>query len=174
LFLLSIFGAIFFFENRLVIIFFVIAVLTLFPIISPSITSNVLTSISRYFPFSEKLQEIISAFHFLYDKRISGVSLVVTLVSYLVAFLQGYFLIIALGGEIDLKVVILVFPIIILTNVLPFTIGGLGVREGTSVVLLSMFSISKEIAINFAFLWFIVNTFIPGAIGVLMTWKIKR
>lgn len=59
------------------------------------------------------------------------------------------------------------FPIILLTNLLPITIGGIGVREGTSMLLLAKFGIPAAVAANASFLLYVFNTLIPGAIGAI-------
>ena len=61
----------------------------------------------------------------------------------------------------------LLYPIIILINILPLTIGGIGIREGASMITLSKFGIPPEAAVNASFLLFCANTLIPGLIGAL-------
>ena len=50
-----------------------------------------------------------------------------------------------------------VFPLTLLTNVLPITIGNLGVREGATIILLKEFEISSEISFNIAILLFFLH-----------------
>jgi len=67
-----------------------------------------------------------------------------------------------------LWMVILAQPLIMLTNILPLTIGGLGIREGTAMVLLSSFGVPQAAAIASAFMLFLLNTALPALIGSLL------
>lgn len=58
-----------------------------------------------------------------------------------------------------------VYPLIILTNLIPLTIGGIGIREAMSMYTLSYFQVSPETAVSASFLLFVINTFIPGLAG---------
>jgi uncharacterized membrane protein YbhN (UPF0104 family) len=93
--------------------------------------------------------------------------LVLTALSFGVVLLQ--FGIILLSWKTwSLDIVFLTFPLVILTNVLPVTIGGLGVREGAAALLLSHYNVSPAHAALAAFLMFAVNTALPGLVGVLV------
>jgi uncharacterized membrane protein YbhN (UPF0104 family) len=59
-------------------------------------------------------------------------------------------------------------PLIMLTNVLPFTIGGLGVREGAAMVLLASFAIPRAAAVSASFMLFFLNTALPALAGALL------
>jgi uncharacterized membrane protein YbhN (UPF0104 family) len=59
-------------------------------------------------------------------------------------------------------------PLIMLTNVLPFTIGGLGIREGTAWILLAPFGVPEAAAITSAFMLFLLNTALPGVVGAFL------
>jgi len=59
-------------------------------------------------------------------------------------------------------------PLIMLVNIVPVTIAGLGVREGAAVVLLSSFGVAGPVAISSAFMLFLLNTAFPALIGVLL------
>lgn len=88
------------------------------------------------------------------------------------SFVLAEFYLLLLGfGSISLKAVMFVFPVVMLTNILPITIGGLGVREGTAAVLFSLFHVPAAVAINAAFLIFFLNTLLPGLLGALLVVK---
>ncbi len=59
----------------------------------------------------------------------------------------------------------LTFSIMILSNLLPITIGGLGVREALSVLILRRYGVSDAVAVNAAFLSYLTNTVLPGVVG---------
>jgi uncharacterized membrane protein YbhN (UPF0104 family) len=66
------------------------------------------------------------------------------------------------------EIVFLTFPLVILTNVLPITIGGLGVREGAATLLLAHYGVPPAHAALAAFLMFALNTALPGIAGALL------
>lgn len=99
--------------------------------------------------------------------RLIAVSLCLTVVSYLVVLLEAYLLI--SGFERVLPLVVLwVFPLVMLSNILPVTIGGLGVREGLAAFLFSRFSVAASSAVGASFLIFIFNTLAPAVAGAIL------
>ncbi len=91
----------------------------------------------------------------------------ITFLSYGIVIMQFYHLLNNYhhGG---LGLAVRVQPLIMLTNILPFTIGGLGVREGTAIVLLSSFGVPQAAAASSAFMLFLMNVAFPGVIGALL------
>jgi uncharacterized membrane protein YbhN (UPF0104 family) len=93
--------------------------------------------------------------------------LALTLLSFVVVLLQ--FGIILLSWHTwSLDIVFLTFPLVVLTNVLPITIGGLGVREAAAAVLLGHYGVSQSHAVLAALLMFALNTALPGIVGALV------
>jgi uncharacterized membrane protein YbhN (UPF0104 family) len=68
----------------------------------------------------------------------------------------------------SLDIVVLTFPLVVLTNVLPITIGGLGVREAAAAALLSHYGVSPADAALAALLMFGINTALPGIVGATL------
>lgn len=66
------------------------------------------------------------------------------------------------------EIVFFTFPLVILTNVLPVTIGGLGIREGAAALLLSHYGVAPADAALAAFLMFAINTALPGIAGAVL------
>jgi uncharacterized protein (TIRG00374 family) len=58
---------------------------------------------------------------------------------------------------------------VIISNILPLSIGGLGIREGAFVFLMSQFGVEHEIAFVISLGGFIVKILIPGIIGLLFS-----
>ena len=58
---------------------------------------------------------------------------------------------------------------VIIGNVIPLTVGGLGVREGTFVVLMSTYGVSYEIAFVLSLAGFLVKNLIPGLVGLFVS-----
>ena len=58
---------------------------------------------------------------------------------------------------------------VVVANMIPISIGGLGVREGVFVVLLGSYGVAYEIAFVLSLAGFLVKTLIPGLIGLLLS-----
>lgn len=69
-------------------------------------------------------------------------------------------------GVDNFKAVAFVYPLIMLTNLLPITISGLGVRESTSILLFSKFAVSSAVAFNATFLSYVINSLTPAIFGI--------
>jgi glycosyltransferase 2 family protein len=93
--------------------------------------------------------------------------LALTLLAFGVVLLQFGFILLSWKSW-SLGVVFLTFPLVVLTNVLPITIGGLGLREGAAALLLGHFGVSAADAALAAFLMFALNTALPGLVGALL------
>lgn len=68
---------------------------------------------------------------------------------------------------IQLEDVFKVHPLVMLTNIIPITIGGLGLRESVSIILYQKLGIIKEFGFWAGLLVFIFNTLFHGIIGVM-------
>ncbi len=79
-----------------------------------------------------------------------------------------FYLIINSFDSVKFLHVAAVYPLIILTNLIPLTIGGIGIREAMSMYALSFFNVNPETAVSASFLLFAINTFIPGVTGGLV------
>lgn len=79
-----------------------------------------------------------------------------------------YYLLINSFSHIGLLDVLVVYPAVILTNILPLTIGGLGVREGMSMYVLSYYQVPPEAAASASLLLFAINTLLPALIGATL------
>jgi len=71
---------------------------------------------------------------------------------------------------------VLAQPLIMLTNILPFTIGGLGIREGAAIALLSPFGVPRAPAVSSALMLFFMNTALPALAGsvLLLLFRSRR
>ncbi|MCZ6676654.1 MAG: lysylphosphatidylglycerol synthase domain-containing protein, partial [Candidatus Poribacteria bacterium] len=63
----------------------------------------------------------------------------------------------------------LTLPIILVVSGLPISIMGFGLREGTAVLLLSRYGVPMESAVAAAFSLFVVNSLLPGLIGIALS-----
>lgn len=57
------------------------------------------------------------------------------------------------------------FPWILLTNLVPITPAGLGVREGTAVAILQAYGVQTATAVNATLLLFVINSVFPALLG---------
>jgi uncharacterized membrane protein YbhN (UPF0104 family) len=99
--------------------------------------------------------------------RVTTIFLSLTVAAFVVVLLQFAVILLSWRGWSP-DIVILTFPLVILTNVLPITIGGLGVREAASAILLSHFGVPPSEAALAAFLMFGINTALPGLLGAAL------
>ena len=90
--------------------------------------------------------------------------LLLTLLAFGVVLLQ-FGVILLSWRSWSLDVVFLTFPLVILTNILPLTIAGLGIREAAAIALLAHYGVSPGHAFLAAFLMFALNTAFPGIAG---------
>ena len=80
--------------------------------------------------------------------------------------------IIAYPFSINMPIILFLFTAILSTSfaaALPITIGGLGVREGIFVLILTSFGVTPEIAIVVSLGGFITKNIIPGFIGLIIS-----
>jgi len=62
---------------------------------------------------------------------------------------------------------------VVISNILPISIGGLGIREGAFVFLLSKFGVQSEVAFVISISGFLVKILIPGLIGLVISFRKK-
>jgi len=120
--------------------------------------------ITRFVPF-EFLRTILRGFT-LVSWPLSNIILILSFLTMSVYFLQAYLLLSAFQ-PIAASTILMVFPLILLTNLVPVTIGSLGIREGAAIYLLSHFGVPAAIAVSVSLLLFLFDTIIPGVLGSL-------
>lgn len=122
-------------------------------------------------PFKDKASQVFSGLDTL-TRPVSTFLLFFTFLAFVVDFFQFYLLIFSFG-DVTLEATAFSFPLVNLATTLPVTIGGLGVREAVSVFALSLFGVAKEAALNASFSLFLINTLIPGIVGISLIHQIK-
>jgi hypothetical protein len=127
---------------------------------------RLLSPAGRFAAFRERLQRL--------DRQVAAVSTATKVrqlgfawAGYGAAILQFHFLLNNYHHS-PLATALLAQPLIMLTNVLPFTVGGLGVREGAAMVLLAAFAVPPAAAVSAAFMLFFLNTALPALAGALL------
>lgn len=133
---------------------------------APRFLSAVLHRLSARAPLRTKLEQVWSSLETL-SPRSTTSFLVLTLLAFGVVLVQfGVILLSWRAWSPD--VVFLTFPLVILTNILPVTVGGLGVREGVAALLLAHYGVPAADAALAAFLMFALNTALPGVVGAML------
>ena len=117
--------------------------------------------ITRFVPF-EFLRAILRGFT-LVSWPLSNIILILSFLTILVYSLQAYLLLSAFQ-PVAVTTILVVFPLILLTNLVPVTIGSLGIREGVAIYLLSQFGVPAGIAVGVSLLLFLFDTVIPGVL----------
>ncbi|NOH14545.1 MAG: flippase-like domain-containing protein [Chloroflexi bacterium] len=95
--------------------------------------------------------------------RTAGLSLLY----FILFYLQAAIIMTAYGEAYPFEAVLL-FPIITLSTILPITIGGVGIREGTAILLLQRFNIPEAVAFNTFFMHFVVANVLAGLVGAVL------
>lgn len=101
---------------------------------------------------------------FSISRAVSGPTIALAVLMYSAINIQFYFL--ANSFEpVAITAVLAVQPLIMLINLVPITLAGLGIREGAAVMMLAVYGVSESTAFNAAFLVFFSNVFVPALLG---------
>lgn len=132
----------------------------------PRPVMRALERVGASLPLQSKTEQIWSSMEALSPWN-TTTYVVLTALSFAVVLVQFGLVLLSWRGW-SLDIVFLTFPLVVLTNVLPITIGGLGVREGAAAVLLAHYGVSPAHAVLAAFLMFFMNTALPGLLGAVI------
>lgn len=142
---------------------FGISLFYIFPIIIKNIRIRVGRKGESYKKLFFKFENISKIKPLIFHK-----SLLLSLIIFLLSIFAS-FLILNSFETTQLSIVYKVFPITLLTNILPITIGNLGVREGATILLLQEYGIESEIAFNTAIILFFTHSLLPAIIGLFIS-----
>lgn len=105
------------------------------------------------------------------SKALSPINIIIfsgiSFFNWLIITLQFYFLI-NMYHSSKFEVALASLPVIQLTNLVPITIAGLGVRENLSVLVMKTYNIPNEVAALGAFSLYMTDVLIPGIIGLIL------
>jgi len=166
-FSMSLFGAYFLFPDKfnipilIFLLFAALAFLFFMKQIYLKCKKNIIT-----LPFGKTIDRALKAIALLSREKII-MNALLTLISYIVCVIEVFFILKAFC-DINLMDVFKVHPVVMMSNILPVTVGGLGLREGLSVFLYSKFGIAKEFAFWGGFLIFGFNTLLYGILGTVL------
>lgn len=94
-----------------------------------------------------------------------------SLISWFVAIVQGYFLVLALHMQIDFLYFISISPLVVLVTLLPITISGIGTREVSFLFFFSLIGIAPEKTLAFSILAMIITYWSYALIGAILWFK---
>ena len=153
-------------ENVMLTIFLVGGIILLITILlsHPRIFTYLLNIIS---PKKEKIEGYNILKEFISSNVL--VCVVLTIFIYAANLMQGYLVLYSLNASTDIFPTIFLFPLIMLSTLIPITFSGMGIREGTSILLLSVAGISDTVAFSFSILWWVIGIVVPALVGVLFT-----
>lgn len=116
--------------------------------------------------FREKIDKSVeSLYEDLPRFRDLPIPILIETLTWIIAGSQVYILAQAFSIDIPYVTFVLIAIISTIAATLPISIGGLGVREGTLVLLLSAYGVQPETAFAISLGGFIVKTLVPGIIG---------
>ncbi len=173
IFLVAVFATALISNRPLLLLTFAASLAGLIFLYFPHTFTSLFSKITRYsfVPFKNKMPLLFTGINSTSKKTIT-VCILYRLLMTAIDIIQFYLLITAFT-PIKLTSAIISYPLIILTNILPITIGGVGVRESVSALILSRFHISPECAVSASFLLFCINTLLPGIYGAFFMSRIR-
>lgn len=143
-----------------------LSIVGLIGVYRPRPVQKLLLRLSRRLPLQSKLERVAGSLESLTPAS-TTTFLLLTVLSFVVVLLQFGIILLSWHGW-SLNIVFLTFPLVILTNVLPITIGGLGVREAAAAALLAHYGVPPSRAVLAALLMFALNTALPGILGAIV------
>ena len=151
LLLFSAFGLIIFFGLDIFLLlsfFFILGLLLLYLVILKEgirnfIKKRILKSYSQYFfGFSKSMKTII------FRKKIMFLNLFLTISLWMFSFFLVHLVFLAFNVKFSFFMITVIFSLVNLISLVPITISGLGVREGTGTYLLNQLGVSTAVGFN--------------------------
>jgi len=125
---------------------------------------SILNKITSYF-IKQELNEKKLKFAFNVSNKIKIYSLSISLLAWLLLYLQFYLICLSFSIEISFIYILAVSPLMNIALLFPFTINGLGTGEAMVTYLFSIINISPTLAVLVSLVSQIVNAIIPGIFG---------
>ncbi len=186
LFLLGIFSVFILFSRKtplfnlryLFILFFILFLILILVLRNKKLIRKIAKPFYKYFipeKFKKSIGENFNIFYRNFrklEKRKILINFLLTILAWFICFIQYWFLSFALGLNLSYFSVCFIAPILLLAQLIPISISGIGTREAASVLLLSTFGISPELAIAFS-LGILIEDYILGGIGLMFWLKFK-
>lgn len=131
----------------------------------------------RFIPF--RFQDSLKkAFHDFYNnlplRRKLLAPFLLAILTWFLAYTQGYIIAMALNLPIDFWHYIFYFPIATAIGLIPITISGLGTREAALIILFSQFNVSIEAIIALSITAMVLTAYLPALYGVFLSFRLKK
>ena len=172
LILLSTIGVTYFWGVKFGLVSLALCIIGLYFVSFPKQSRPVLEKMLRVMPFKEKMQKLIRGYEIL-SPRVVLVCFSIAVAGFILSMFQFYFLVTAFT-RVSPQAIAVSLPLMVLSNVLPISIGNIGVREGVAALVLSYFHLPKEVAVSSAFLLFVMAVVIPGMVGAIFMPALRR
>jgi uncharacterized membrane protein YbhN (UPF0104 family) len=123
-------------------------------------------SFKRLFPNNSKMQSLVSLQDVFGNLSLSG-TFFFTLVCQMLFLFQAFLIIIGMGQHPDLSCASS-FPVVLLGNLLPISVGGVGIREAIAIAVLKPQGLPEAVILNSFFLVSMLDLALPCIIGVFL------
>ncbi len=148
----------------ILIIYFLIIFLIIFLFFSKQISSKLYNFLKK--PFLKKIFKII--INYQNQPRLMIKIIFLSLLGLISNIFLYYLFLLALNINLSFLTLFLIVPIILIVQMLPISISGLGVREGAVVFLMPFFGVLPEKALAFSLLSFGIGVIVYGLLGALI------
>lgn len=127
---------------------------------------------------SRRLGGRFDVVRFLEASRISGRSLMVaglwSIGGWLFTYLQLFFCLMAVGGQVRVGTVLSAAPFLTLVRLFPLTLNGLGTDEAAQGFVFQQAGLTLEVIIAGALLYRLVTLIVPGLVGLVVLTKMNH
>lgn len=128
------------------------------PRLAPLLPTRVVAAVERRFPGVSTSTR--------FTPRVLAVAMVWSALAYAAGYAIAFFFVLAFQS-VSFTLGCLVFPLVTITNILPLTPGGLGVREGAAALLFEMAHLSPGVGVLAYLLMYVLMVALPGVLGML-------
>tara|TARA_Y100000310_G_C20639810_1_gene793272 strand:+ start:525 stop:1343 length:819 start_codon:yes stop_codon:yes gene_type:complete len=104
----------------------------------------------------------------LKDKRILLMIITLNLYNWLIIFIYTYAIALIAGLDISFLYIILISPLIVLVEIIPVSIAGLGTREAAMIYFLSLVNIGSGLAVSYSILYMVLGGVTFSLIGAIL------
>jgi glycosyltransferase 2 family protein len=133
-----------------------------------NISISFLTKIKRWPKIISFFSSLIQAIHQFPVKRSLKVSIPLILSFQFSTILCGYLIFKAVGVDLPFFYHLALFPLIQIISIIPVSLSGFGLREGSFVYFYGMLGVSKSIAFGVSLIYYAILILVPAFIGMLI------
>jgi len=160
-------------------VFFALFLLSVYIFTKKELTKIFLKPIfNRFIPEKHK-SKINITFHDFYSslghaknhKKNIILAVILTIFTWLISIFQAFLLSMSIGLNVSYMFFLSIIPLIVLLDILPISISGIGTRDAAMILFLSFVSVEKEYAISLSFLILIFGYISVGLVGAVLLLK---